>query len=349
MRTIEIRNREELLTRLNEEKAEAKTRLILLNLVGNHRIEVEKACEITGTPLRTAYAWIERWNKEGYEGIRDKPKGGGRPPKLQGEDLKKLEGYLREKPCWTTEEVRELIKEKFEVEISLHQVRRILKEKLKMNFSKPYPLDYRRSPEAEEILAGNLEVVINLLKEKGITEEEIAIGFLDEASPQLTANTVRVWSFGKPKIFKNTAKMKANTIGFYAIRGESVHDFLENSKGESIAKFLRKVRERNSGYQAIILIADNFKSHIDSKVKEVARELGIYIVYLPPYSPDLNPIEFIWRSIKRAISLSFVKTLDQLKSIVSEKFQEFSSRLSYAADWIKRFLPGWGICSQLCN
>jgi hypothetical protein len=38
---------------------------------------------------------------------------------------------------------------------------------------------------------------------------------------QLTANTVRVWSFGKVRILKNTAKMKANTIGFYAIRGKA--------------------------------------------------------------------------------------------------------------------------------
>jgi hypothetical protein len=84
------------------------------------------------------------------------------------------------------------------------------------NFSKPYPKDYRRPKEAEEILAGNLEIVMRLLKERGLKEEEIAIGFLDETSPQLTANTVRVWSFGKPEILKNTERIRSNTIGFYA-------------------------------------------------------------------------------------------------------------------------------------
>ena len=58
----------------------------------------------------------------------------------------------------------------------------------------------------------------------------MAIGFLDEASPQTTANTVRVWSFGKPKIKKNTTKMKANTIGYFAILGNSKEGFLKNSK-----------------------------------------------------------------------------------------------------------------------
>jgi hypothetical protein len=77
--------------------------------------------------------------------------------------------------------------------------------------------DYRRRPkEAEEILAGNLETVMRLLKKRGVKEEEIAIGFLDETSSQLTANTVRVWSFGKPEILKNTERIRSNTIGFYA-------------------------------------------------------------------------------------------------------------------------------------
>ena len=34
--------------------------------------------------------------------------------------------------------------------------------------------------------------------------EEVIIGFMDESSPQTTANTQRLWSFGKPTIYKNT-------------------------------------------------------------------------------------------------------------------------------------------------
>jgi transposase len=263
--------------------------------------------------------------------------------------LLKFEERLKKEPYWTTQEARRLMRDELGVSLSEAQVRRVLRGKLRMRFSKPYPLDYRRPPEAEEILAGNLDTIISLLKEKGLREEEIAIGFLDETSPQLTANTVRVWSFGKVRILKNTAKVRANTIGFYAIKGESVHDFLEDSKAESIAKFLGKVKEANSGYKAVISIMDNFKSHTSSLVRGRAKELGIYIVYLPPYSPDLNPIEFIWKSVKRVISLSFVRSLEDLKRIISEKFGEFSSRLSYASSWIKRFFVGQDICNELCN
>ncbi|MHC1584443.1 MAG: hypothetical protein ACXQTM_07470 [Methanosarcinales archaeon] len=44
--------------------------------------------------------------------------------------------------------------------------------------------------------------------------DDFIIGFLDESSPQLNANTQRLWSFNKPSVKKNTTKMRANTFGF---------------------------------------------------------------------------------------------------------------------------------------
>ena len=83
-------------------------------------------------------------------------------------------------------------------ELSEDQVRRILKEKLGVHLSKPYPQDYRRPENAEEILRGRPDLTMHELEKKGYTLDDIAIGFIDESSPQNTANTVRVWSFGKP-------------------------------------------------------------------------------------------------------------------------------------------------------
>jgi len=88
-----------------------------------------------------------------------------------------------------------------------------------MYFSKPYPTDYRKPKDAEAILENQLQFTFSLLREKGIKKENIAIGFIDEPSPQNTANTVRVWSFDKARIIKSTTKFKTNTIGFYAITG----------------------------------------------------------------------------------------------------------------------------------
>jgi putative transposase len=63
--------------------------------------------------------------------------------------------------------------------------------------------------------------------------------------------------------------------------------------------------------------------------------LSIILVFLPLYSPDLNPIEFIWKSIKRELSPLLIKTLDELKNVIRECFNRFSKKLSYARRWIK--------------
>jgi hypothetical protein len=104
-------------------------------------------------------------------------------------------------------------------------------------------MDYRRSEDADRPLENQLQLVLSSLKEEGLKEEDIAIGFIDEASPQNTANTVRVWCFEKVKSIKNSTRFKTNTTGFYAINGESVEGFLENSKAESIVSFLEELKE----------------------------------------------------------------------------------------------------------
>jgi putative transposase len=131
---------------------------------------------------------------------------------------------------------------------------------------------------------------------------DVVIGFLDEASPQTTANTQRLWSFGKPTLCKNTTKIRANTFGFYAINGNSVIDFKDYSNKESVCDFLVKIRKKNPNGR-IVIILDNFSSHRAKDTIQCANDLGIELTFLPPYSPDLNPIEFIWMSIKRFISV----------------------------------------------
>lgn len=334
-----VKNREEIEKRLPiETDARVKPRLIFLNAISNCGISYDLASKICGLNLSTGYVWIRKWNAEGYEGLKDKDTRTGRPPKLDKGDMVKLKEILRTKDYWTTNEVRKVIKDQFNVDLAISQVIKILRDKLGMLFSKPYPMDYRKPENAEEILENQLNLVLTLLKEKGIKEEEIAIGFIDEARPQNTANTVKVWSFEKVRSIKNTTKFKTNMIGFYAIKGNSVNKFLENSKAPAIAEFMDDIKSSNSTYRAIVVIADGFQSHRSDLVKQKIKELGIYLVYLPPYSPELNPEQFIWKSIKRVLSLSFPSTLEEMKQIITSSWSEFSGSLSYAKYWIDRFL-----------
>lgn len=165
------------------------------------------------------------------------------------------------------------------------------------------------------------------------------MGFFDESSPQTTANTQRLLSFEKLVVYKNTTKYKANAFGFYPLNGVPVIDFKDHSKKEDVCEFFREIRFHNPEKE-IVLILDNFRSHWAKDSLKCAEECGIRLVFLPPYSPDLNPIEFIWKSIKRVISHSFVKDLKFMKKIILENFLDYASRLSFAKSWIEKFLEG---------
>jgi len=160
---------------------------------------------------------------------------------------------------------------------------------------------------------------------------------MDEASPQTTSNTVRVWSFTKPSIVKCTKRIKANTFGFYALNGNSTANFYEESKKEDVCLFLETIREHNPG-KRIVLILDNFRAHHAYDTLEYAEMLDIRLVFLPPYSPDLNPIEFIWKDGKKEISTSFITTKEEMRTRIANTYEVLSRKLSYATAWIDKFL-----------
>ena len=60
----------------------------------------------------------------------------------------------------------------------------------------------------------------------------------------------------------------------------------------------KQVKEICSNEKRICLILDNYSTHRSKFIQEVAKILNITLIYLPPYSPHLNPIEQVWRILK---------------------------------------------------
>lgn len=344
-----IDNRADMELHLSDEvNPKIRLKLAFLHCAATLSPNLEALCKSFGIASSTGYWWIRNWNSKGYEGLLEDDLRSGRPPRLDDLDISYLKVLLKVKTCWTLPEIAELIQATFGVEYSPSQLARILRNRVKLHFSKPFPHDYRRPDDAEDILKQRLKDVFKSLKDKGLSSDQIAIGCIDETSPQNRANTVRFWSLDShPKITRDTTHFKSNTIGFYAIQGISVQGFLESSKEDSIIAFLQQVKSANSECRAIIIVLDNFSSHKSEKVVATAAELNIYLVYLPPYSPDLNPIEYIWKSIKRELSKHFIKNLDEMKKIITGAWEEFSSSLSFAKDWIQEFLESDSYYSDL--
>jgi len=151
---------------------------------------------------------------------------------------------------------------------------------------------------------------------------------------EANANKARLW-FGKP-VRSVATYVKAKVSGFYSLNGESVIEFSESNRAEDFVSFLRKIRDANPE-KRIVVILDNFRTHHARKVREEAEKLNISLVYLPPYSPDLNPIENVWKSVKRVISEKSPLNVEELKETIAN-FKKLTESISFAKSWIEKFL-----------
>jgi transposase len=148
-----------------------------------------------------------------------------------------------------------------------------------------------------------------------------------------------MWSYDRTvKIDKPMVAVPWKSIGFYALVGESTITFRERLTKESICAALEWIREQNP-VGRILLVADNDGGHHAKLTQKRADELDIEFVFLPPYSPTLNAIEPLWKSLKRKISPEIFEGEDDFRQFVTDTFLTLSKRVSFADNWIKTFLP----------
>ena len=69
-----------------------------------------------------------------------------------------------------------------------------------------------------------------------------------------------------------------------------------------------------------------------------AHQLGIDLIFLPVGSPDLNPIEQVWKQLKWEASPLIVESAAEFRALVEDLFEHLTSRLSFVRSWIDEFL-----------
>ncbi|WP_248910377.1 transposase [Halocatena marina] len=157
--------------------------------------------------------------------------------------------------------------------------------------------------------------------------------------PQPFENSQRMWSYDRTvEIDKPLVTVPWKTLGFYALLGKSTLIFRERTTKESICAALEAIRELDP-VGRIQLIADNDGGHHAHLTQQRADELGIEFVFLPPYSPNFNAIEPLWKTLKRKISPEIFEGQDHFRRFVADTFLDISNRLGFANKWIDTFLP----------
>lgn len=73
-----------------------------------------------------------------------------------------------------------------------------------------------------------------------------------------------------------------------------------------------------------IVIMDNLSSHKVDGVRQAIKAKGAFLLYLPPYSPDLNPIELAFSKLKALLRKAAARSIDDLWCVIGELLDEFS-------------------------
>ena len=168
---------------------------------------------------------------------------------------------------------------------------------------------------------------------------EPIVGFLDESSLRSDPTRRRVFSTPVVGYTEGVGQKRSWTVfGFLSLNGKNVVLVSERAKAADMVEFLELVRAENGGERPILVVLDNDRVHIAGLVGEKAKMLHITRVFLPPYSPDLMPIEFGWKDLKRELSayLTFDDAVCLAKDTALNLFGQ--RRYSYAKHWICSFI-----------
>ncbi len=75
-----------------------------------------------------------------------------------------------------------------------------------------------------------------------------------------------------------------------------------------------------------VVIMDNLAAHKSPAVRDAVEAAGARLLFLPPYSPDLNPIENAFAKLKALLRKAAARTLDQLWQAIADIIQTYSPR-----------------------
>jgi putative transposase len=73
-----------------------------------------------------------------------------------------------------------------------------------------------------------------------------------------------------------------------------------------------------------IVVMDNLSSHKSPSVSALFAKAGAQLLYLPPYSPDLNPIEMMWSKVKSHLRGAQARTQEELWSAIAQSLEQIT-------------------------
>lgn len=284
-------------------------------------VSPEDITKALGLSAPVIYNWLARYRQHGMDGLKAK-KISGRPPRLTGKMMKWIYNTVVQKnpfqfrfefALWTRDMIREIINDKYKIKLSLSSVSRLLKQ-LGLTCQRPI---FKAWQQNEQQVNNWLKKVFPKLKLRA-KDERAEIYFADEAGVRSDYHSGTTWSpkGQTPIVEKTGARFSMNMISALSPRGDFRFMVVEGSvKGKVFVEFLKRLLVGSK--KKIFLIVDGHPTHRSKLTKEFVSSTNgkLELFYLPPYSPELNPDELVWNTLKNGIvGRSTVSSRQELKS-----------------------------------
>lgn len=267
-------------------------------------ISADDVAKVLKVSRASLFEWQKAYRAHGAEALRTK-KTRGPKSKLDDGQLSQLYRLITENDprqlsfgpaLWTRGMIQELILRKFGVRLSIISVGNVL-EKLGMSPQRPL---YRAYEQDHEKVAEWKEKTFPQIQARA-KKESAAIFFADEASVRTNYHAGTTWApVGKTPVVQGSGKTRSiSMVSAVSPRGElhfAVQD--EGIDRYDFLDFSKKLIE-DAG-RPVFLIMDNSTVHHATILKEFAEKSDgmLRLYFLPPYSPGLNPDEWVWKNVK---------------------------------------------------
>jgi transposase len=268
-------------------------------------LPVAHAARRLGVSESTIYGWLQAFVHQRFASLRYHTSP-GRPAKLTPTQKRRLCALIEAGPeaagyrtgCWNSAVIQGLIQREFGVLYNVHYVAELLRN-LGFSYQKArFVSDHLNTEQRHAWLHQTWPALVQAARRTGAL-----LLFGDEASFAQWGSLAYTWAVrGQQPLVKTGGKRKGYKV-FGLIDYFTGRLFSKGHSGrfnaESYCTFLEGVLEQTT--QPIILIQDGARYHTAAKTTEFfATHAGrLRVEQLPSYSPDYNPIEHLWRNIKR--------------------------------------------------
>ena len=184
------------------------------------------------------------------------------------------------------------------------------------------------------------EILINIIYNENLDEKKISEE-LNSLFDEVDIKEEILTFMESTKCSKNNllSKIKNKIDSLNPNKSENIENIQKNLIVEILKESI--LDEKLANEKRIVLIADNYVVHRATLVKEACKILNIKIVLLPTNSPHLNPIEQVWKSIKKYLSHFYLDNLEQMKKLFTEEFYRIIDNKSFYTNWLIKFIDDY--------